>query len=83
MQQASSGPQNMIHRLGSPFHDYHKKKGITAGARHKHGKVVLPSLPQKGGEGNSGKNGEGVNRSPMRTTSFGVIMEMIKEEEPQ
>jgi len=72
----------MINRLGSPFHDYHRKgKGPISGAgRHKHGKVVLPSLPSK----NAGeKHQEGNNRSPMRTTSFGVIMEMIKEEEPQ
>jgi len=60
----------------------------TTGQRVKHGKVVLPSLPQKGQSmgGNhteSNQSGEGQNRSPMRTTSFGVIMEMIKEEEPQ
>lgn len=81
VQQVAGGPPtNRIHRLGSPFHDYNRKKGIQAGGRHKHGKVVLPSLPQKS-DGN-GKSGEGANRSPMRTTSFGVIMEMIKEEEP-
>lgn len=74
----------MLHRIGSPFQDYQKKKGITTGGRHKHGKVVLPSLAIKGSaDGSSGKGQEGNNRSPMRTTSFGVIMEMIKEEEPQ
>ena len=72
----------MLHRIGSPFHDYQKKKGITSGSRHRHGKVVLPSLANKDGTDGS-KGSDGKNRSPMRTTSFGVIMEMIKEEEPQ
>ncbi len=82
---AGGGQHGRIHRLGSPFHDYHRKgKGAISGApqRHKHGKVVLPSLPQKG-QGEAAQEGGAKNRSPMRTTSFGVIMEMIKEEEPQ
>ncbi len=85
----AGGQHGRIHRLGSPFHDYHRKgKGSMSGsgARHKHGKVVLPSLPGKGGPGEGAQaesNGGVKNRSPMRTTSFGVIMEMIKEEEPQ
>ena len=72
--------QNMIHRIGSPFHDYKKQKGVTTAGNLKPGKVVLPSLPRKA---ERGKGQEGLNRSPMRTTSCGVIMEMIKEEEPQ
>jgi len=43
-------------------------------------------LPKKAGKGDehSGKSGqEGSGRSPLRTTSFCGIMEMIKEEEAQ
>lgn len=58
--------------------------------RNKHSKVVLPKLPKKNGakveseRSNQGSAGaEGSGRSPLRTTSFCGIMEMIKEEEAQ
>jgi len=46
---------------------------------------VLPKIPKKGEEQAKGKSSsqEGSGRSPLRTTSFCGIMEMIKEEEAQ
>jgi hypothetical protein len=54
--------------------------------RNKHNKVVLPKLPKKGVKGESERANQssgGQDRSPLRTTSYCGIMEMIKEEEAQ
>lgn len=84
----SAAQQQMLQqRIGSPFNDYQRIQPIINNVivqRNKHNKVVLPKLPKKGGKGELDHRGqEGSGRSPLRTTSFCGIMEMIKEEEAQ
>ena len=74
-------PQSMMNRMGSPFSDYQRIQPLITNVvvqRHKNSTVVLPKIPKK-----DDKKSEGSGRSPLRTTSYCGIMEMIKEEEAQ
>jgi hypothetical protein len=63
-------PQNVIQRIGSPFSDYQRNPQLSnvVVQRSKHtSKVILPKIPKK----------EKKDRSPLRTTSYCGMMEMI------
>ena len=76
--------QPMQQRIGSPFNDYQRVQPIINNVivqRGSNNKIVLPKLPKKSQKGDTANGQDVSGRSPLRTTSYFGIMEMIKEEE--
>jgi hypothetical protein len=68
-------------RLGSPFPNFSKKNKITLPSlQGSQGTTQGPS-GSSSGSGHHNNKGQNTHYSPMRTTSIGIVMEMIHEED--